>query len=138
VIGLIEHARAERLAVVAGEHDIRTRTPDRSGDVATQRQSVFEDAVLMSQELDVVDADDLGGRALLVLSQRPGLFGCHAVNAGLAAGGEAIADVLTLLGPARDRGGSAVLQVVGMRDDGQRRRPVLVDGLQRRRGRHVS
>jgi len=81
------------------------------------------------EELDGVDADDAGGLDLLGLAQRSTLFGVEAVDAGLAAGDHAVHDVFALAGPARDRGGRAVFEVVGVGDDGERAVPVLGEGL---------
>ena len=63
-----------------------------------------------------------------------------AVDTGLSAAGQQVADRLRLVRPAGDRGRRAVLDVVGVRDDGQRGVPVLRDGRQqagRCRSAHV-
>ncbi len=71
--------------------------------------------------------------ALLRLAQRRGLIGVHAVDAGLAPGGQQVGDPLALCGPARDGRRGAVLDVVGMRDHGQAALPVL-----RQHGQQIS
>ena len=92
----------------------------RARDVATQRHAVLEHTVGITHELDDVDADDRRSGAFLVLAQRAGLLGIDRVDAGLAAGGKQVADLLALRGPPRDGRGGPVLEIVGMRDDCQR------------------
>lgn len=102
----------------------------RPSDIAAQRQAVLEHAVGIAEKLDHVDADDSGGSALLLLAHRAGLLGLQAVDAGLAARRQAVGDPLSLRGPSRDRGGRAVLEVVGMRHERERCGPRFVSGLQ--------
>ena len=53
----------------------------------------------------------------------------HAVDPGLAAGDQQVRHVLARGGPVRDRGGGAVLQIVGVGDDAQRAHPVVGEGF---------
>ena len=78
----------------------------------------------------VVDADDPARLDLLGLADPAALLGLHPVDAGLAAGDHHVGDVLALAGPPGDGGGGAELHVVGVRDDRDRLRPVLGQGLQ--------
>ena len=99
---------------------------DRRGQVAPQREAVLDHAVDVTlEEVDGLDADHRGAGALLALAERAGLVGGHAVDAGLAAGDQQVRDVLARRGPARDRGGGAVLEVVGVGDDAERALPVV-------------
>ena len=98
---------------------------DLRGDRSPQRKAVLQYAVGQAEELDLGNADDGGRRALLGLAHRARLLRAHGVDTGLAARGQAVRDLLALPGPPRDGGGGAVLEVVGMGDDGERSLPVL-------------
>ena len=63
--------------------------------------------------------------ALLRLAQRGRLVGVHAVDAGLAATRQQVGDPLALRGPAGDGGRGPVLDVIGVRGDGEGPLPVL-------------
>ena len=69
MVGLVEHARRPAVAEVAGDHDVRPVPADGARDVPSQGEAVLEHAVWVAEELDHVDADDRGGRALLLLSR---------------------------------------------------------------------
>ena len=128
----LRFAAAPGLAEVAGDHDLGPVPAHDGGDRAAQRHAVLEDAVGQAEELDGVDADDPRRLDLLGLADPAALVGVHAVDAGLAAGDHAVDDLLALAGPAGDGGGGAELHVVGVRDDGERAAPVLVERLERR------
>ena len=131
VVGLVEVATAPAVAEVAGDHDLGPVAPDHLGDRPPQRHAVLEDAVGEAEEVDHVDPDHARRLHLLGLADPARLVGMHAVDAGLPGGHHAVDDLLALAGPARDRGGGAELEVVGVRDDAEGAGPVFGKGLER-------
>jgi hypothetical protein len=66
-----------------------------------------------------------GRRALLRLTDPPGLRGCHRVDACLAAGDQTVDNLLALPGPAGDRGARPELEVIGVGHDREAALPIL-------------
>ena len=116
--------------MIHADHHIRPVSPHGRREDAAQRQPVFEHSVQEAEKLHLFDADHRGGCAFLGLAQRAGLLGCHRVDAGLPAGGQAVGDVLALAGPASHGRGRAIFQVVWMGHDRQRPTPFLGNRLQ--------
>ena len=113
---------------------------DRAGDVAAQVEAVLDHPVAVVEELDDVHAHLGGAGPLLGLAEGPGLVGVEAVDAGLTAAGQQVADGPALGGPAGHGRRRAVLEVVRMGHDRQRALPVLrersqVHGRKSARGR---
>src|SRR3546814_10269508 len=79
----------------------------------------------MVEELDCRSTDHGGAGLLLGRAHLGCLCGSHAVDAGLAAGGEQLDHVLALRAPAGQCARGTELEVVGMGDDGQAGVPVL-------------
>ena len=105
---------------------------DRFTQPGTDRTRLFEEAVGQTEELDVVDADrsacgDLFGGA--AGSDRSGSR-CRAPR--FAVGHQHVGDPFALPGPPGDGGRRSVLHVVGVRDDGEGRLPILRNGLETR------
>lgn len=99
---------------------------DRRGQVAAERQAGLDDAVpVAGQELDGVDADVGRGGALFGLADGGARGRREAVDAGLTAGDQQVADVAAGLGPFGDGRRGAVFEVVGVGHDGQRPLPVV-------------
>ncbi len=118
MIGLIEHdSPVPGVAEVRGEHDLRLMTAHDPRQCTPQRHAVLDDAIGLTQELHHRHADHGGRRALLRLADPPGLLGRHGVDTRLAAGDQAVDDVLALSGPAGDRCGRPELEVVGVSHD---------------------
>src|SRR5262245_61427610 len=99
-------------------HDPRQCTP--------QRHAVLDDAIGLAKELHHRYANYGGRRALLSLTDRPGLLGCHGVDARFAAGDQAVDDLLALSGPAGNRRGRPELEIVGVSHDRESTLPALV------------
>jgi len=132
VVGLVRRPRPPRVVVVARDHDVRTVPANGPGDVAAQGEAVLDHPVGVAEELHDLDANQRRARAFFLLTQRATLLGRNAVDACLAAGGQAVHNPLALRGPAGDRCGRSVFEVIGVCDDSQCDSPGLVDGLQRR------
>ncbi len=131
VVGHVEREPAPGLGVVHRHDEVGTHAPDHRGQVASQREPVLDHAVdVILEELHRLDPDDRGAGPLLGLAQRARLGGIHAVDARFPAGDEEVRDALAVGGPARDRRGRAVLEVVGVRDDAERALPVVGEGQQ--------
>ena len=132
VVGHVERRPTPRLGVVHHHDQLGLHAPDHRGEVAPQRQAVLDHAVDMTvEELDRLHADDGRAGVLLGLPQWSGLRRGHPVDARLTAGDEEVRHAFAHGGPARDRGGGAVLEVVGVGDDAQRARPVVREGFHR-------
>ena len=129
VVGLVERSRAEGVAEVAGDHDLGPVLAHHPGDRGAQVEAIHQHPVGEAEEVDAVDAHDARRLDLLRLADGAALVGVQPVDASLAAGDHAVDDVLALTRPARDRGRGAVLEVVGVGDDGGRPGPVLRERL---------
>ena len=105
-------------------------TADGRGQVPPQLDAVDDQTVGVVQELDHRDPYRGRGGHLFGCSQGTGLAGRHGIDAGLAPGGQHVADVLAHRRPAGYRRRRAVLQVVGMGDHRQGPVPVLGQGCQ--------
>ena len=128
VVGVVHRAAfAPRETEVRRDHDVGAEPPERRGEVAAEGNAVFDRAVGMPEEFDVVHTHERRALSLLLLAQRRHLLGRHAVDTGLAARGQHVSDLLALSGPAGDRARHAVLEVVRVRDDRDRALPVLRD-----------
>ena len=103
-------------------------SPDGAGDVAAEGGAVFDDAVLVVEEFDGLDADGGGAATFFFLAEGADFVGVHGADAGLAAGDEEVGDVLALVGPAGDGAGGAVFEVVGVGGDGEGALPVFGEG----------
>lgn len=98
--------------------------PDRGGDILAQLEVMLEHPVGMVEELDLVDPHHGRARQLLTFAERAGIGRVHAVNARFPSRGQHVDDLSTLIGPASDRPGSPVLQIIGMCDNGKRLVPI--------------
>jgi len=100
---------------------LRLHLPDDAGDVPSQVEADADLAVPVAQEDDVLDADLLGGRTLLVPPDATDLI---AGNRGVEAtrvtvGHDAVRHGDALGGPGRDRARRTEVHVVGVRHDHQ-------------------
>ncbi len=120
----------EGLVVVDREEHLGAVAPDGTGDVAPQRQPVLEHAVAVAEELDGRHAHVRSTPPFLLLPEWPGGGRVEAVDAGFAAGGEDVDDLLALARPAGDGARGPVLQVVGVGDHRHRPGPVVGKGLE--------
>ena len=141
VVGVVHRsARSPVVAVVDRDDHVGPMAPDRGGEVASQRDPVLDDAVGVVEELDGVDAHLGRARDLFLGAPGTAHVGRQALDACFSAGDERVDDRATFAGPARDRTGRAVLEVVGVRRDRERARPVVGEGLEWRvvRARHIE
>ena len=118
VVGLVERARPEGVAEVAGERRSRAGaagSPRPACGAAGRRTRRSPSG--RPRNSTVVDADDARRLDLLGLAHPAALVGVHPVDAGLAAGHHHVDDLLALARPAGDGRGGAELHVVGVRDD---------------------
>lgn len=116
--------------MVQRDHQLRPVAADGCRDIPAQTGAVLDHSVAVVEELDAGDPDGRRTRALLPLAQRRALLRFERVDAGLAAGGQEVGDVTPLIGPARDGRRAAVLQVVGVSDDGEGAPPVRGHGFE--------
>ena len=105
-----------------GQYDtLRAHAADLAGDVFAQVEGYGHRAVRIAQEDQVVDADDLGGGALLGLAQCGHLLARRVVEAArIAVGRDAVRDLDAGRCPVGDRSGDAEVDVVGMRGHDER------------------
>ncbi len=114
MVGLVDGTAREAVGIRHRDDEIRSADPDLARDRATQRNAELDDTVGESvEELHDVDPDPGGAGPLLLLAQRPGLRRRHGVDAGLPARHEQVGHGLARPHPPLDRGGRAVLEVVG-------------------------
>jgi hypothetical protein len=138
VVGLVEHAAspvgpcAPRETEVEAHEQVGAVTADHPGDAPAQGQPVVDHAVGVAQELDGVDADDRRAGPLFELAHPSGLLGGHGVDARLAHRRQGVGDGPALAGPAGNRRGGAVLEVVGVGHHTQGPLPVVGKRLERR------
>jgi hypothetical protein len=130
VIGLVGAATGEPLAMGERDEDLGLVDTDRAGDLATQRQAVLDHAVVEVEELHGLDADLGRAVAFLPGTQRCRLARWDPIYAGVAVGGQQIADRLALLHPVVDSSGDAVLEIIGVSGHAERSRPGLVQRRQ--------
>ncbi len=109
--------------VAVGErqhHPLRADSTDLAGDVAAQIEAGGDRAVGIAEKDDVVDADDLRGRALLGLAQDGHLLARRVVEtAGVAVRGDAVGDLDAGGRPAGDGARRPEVDVVRVRGEDQ-------------------
>jgi hypothetical protein len=88
VVGHVDERAAVGLPVVDRQHHLRPVAPDGGGDVAPQLQPVLQHAVGVVEELDLVHTHHRSAGALFGHAHPGGLLRLHAVDAGLALGGQ--------------------------------------------------
>lgn len=103
---------------------------DLAGEITAKREAVFDGAVHVIEERHLFDSDDARAPALLLLPDDRGLRRRHVPEAGLSPGGQHVGDMTSLRRPSGDGAGGAVLQVVGVGDDGQRPLPFVIEDVQ--------
>ena len=110
---------------VVAEHDVGSELADDACDLAPPFERRLELAVDAAEEHDLAGgAERLGGRALLVLALRDqrGGVGVGVPGALRAVGEHEVRDDAARRRPLGERGAAVELDVVGVGDDGQRRR----------------
>ncbi|MEJ7719182.1 MAG: hypothetical protein WKF58_01415 [Ilumatobacteraceae bacterium] len=125
MVGHVPAAAGELLAMGERQHELGLMAPHGGGDVASQRHPILDRPVRVVEVFEHVDTDRVARGTLLCLAHDGGLVRVHRVDAGLSTRHEQVGDRLAGIRPRRDRCGGAVLDVIGMSDDGERRRPVV-------------
>src|SRR5680860_108209 len=125
MVGHVEAAAAPRRMMIDGDHDLRSVASNRCRNVPSKAEAVFNHPVTVSQKLHRFDPYDCGTRALLLSTQGACLLRGYRVDSGLAAGHERVGHRFAVRGPARDRAGRTVFEVVGMSNDRQCLLPIL-------------
>ncbi len=131
VVALVGGAGSPLRSTVDGDDDVGRDVEDRLGDPGAQLRGVAQPAVGEVPKPHIVHADNRRRPALFTLPQRPGLFGRHPGDARFAPGGQRVVHRLARRRPRGDRGTDAVLGVVGVWDEHQRRTPIRRKLLQR-------
>src|SRR5690606_11778328 len=125
VVGGVPAAGAGPLVVVEDDDELRAPAAQGRHQVGAQPFVRADRAVGVVEELDVADADPVGRLALFGLADLGRVGGRHAVDAGLAAGGQEIGDGVSFAGPDGDRSGRSELDVVGVGGQDESVLPVL-------------
>ena len=113
VVGVVDRPFLAPGEVEAHRDDhLGLQPAERGRQVASQRDPVFHQPVLMIEKLDLGYADNRGAAALFFHPQRGDLVRGHAGDTGLALGREQVGDVFALAGPPGHGGGDAVLEIV--------------------------
>ncbi len=125
VVGVIPRWATPRIMVVDADKDLGSCRSDRLSKVAAKCDVVLDESVGVAEVAEVVHAYG-GARRLLLGATEACCFGwVESGDAGLASGHQAVADPLSLAGPARYGARRAVFHVIGMSDDGERSRPIF-------------
>ena len=95
-----------------------------AGEVAPELEVSHDHTVGMAEELDRVDADHRRAGTLFGLAERTRFLGWDR-EPGFATGHQRVGDPFARRGPLGDRTRRPVLEIIGVGDDRQSRRPVL-------------
>ena len=106
---------------LGGEDDVGAEAADGVDQLAAEGAVVFELAVGVAEEDDVVDAEDAGGLVLLLLADAGQAVGLHLRVAGAvsAVGADDVGDPGAFPDPACDSTAAAAFGIVGVRRDDQ-------------------